>query len=81
MVNPVYPQEADNNYDDFFEDEKKDIFSYKIQFKELFNYYKTESYSKTGEDKNLWSNLNRIRFSPELDFGKVFIFPGDFCFM
>lgn len=80
---PVYSQESETDtagtvtsedmegnqedFDEYFYDEGKNIFSLKIQLKDQFVYYKTENYSKTSKEKNLISNLTRIRISPEVN--------------
>ncbi|MBN2039667.1 MAG: hypothetical protein JW864_06475 [Spirochaetes bacterium] len=65
------------DYDAFFNDDEKDILSLRFQFKDQLVYYKTEEYSKTGKEKDLISNLSRLRLSPELTLSENIFFHFD----
>lgn len=66
------------DYDDYFTDDDKDIFSLKVQLKDQFTYFKTENFSKTSKEKDLITNLSRIRISPDLNFFDYIFIHADF---
>ncbi len=55
-----------------------DIFTLRGQFRDLFVYYPVETYSLTGREKKLVSDLKRLRLSPELNFSERLIIHMDY---
>ncbi len=59
-------------------EDQNSVFSFGGHFRDLFVYYPIETYSLTGEDKKLVSDLKRLRLSPHLNFEEKLIVHMDF---
>jgi hypothetical protein len=57
--------------------DEPDAFSFKGYFKSLLLRMRTDDYSKTGRGRELVSDLNRLRLSPELDLGELLVVHAD----
>ena len=59
-------------------EDQNSVFSLGGHFRDLFVYYPVETYSLTGENKKLVSNLMRVRLSPQFNFSEKLIVHMDF---
>lgn len=59
-------------------EEKKQIFEFKGQFKDLYTHTTTHEYSRTGGQKVLIADLKRLRLSPQINLSDIFLLHVDY---
>ncbi len=59
-------------------EEGGDVFTLKARFNDIFTWYRTDTYSKTLERRDLIANLARLRLTPELNFSDILLLHVDY---